>query len=261
MSGMDDRAKQFKMAAESHLTGPALKKEINTLRRFLFRNQEYRFTKAAQQALYMAVLAHYGNDATHHASCLPAPAPASTSGTSTSPSSSTPGAGFASSKTAATGQADNDEENGQGDDDDTAAAAAVPILHLLDEALKMPFTVFTSPQKDKLLSLYWAVLGTAGPPGGNRNAGNAAAGGGAAAAGVCIARQLSLMDVVEAGKSKATLSLYTEDGNEYAHEVFVDDAATLKQLKRDFDEGNAVVVTVQETNTGARFLSFSVDAE
>jgi hypothetical protein len=267
---MDDRAKQFKTSAESQLSGPALKKEINTLRRFLFRNQEYRFTKAAQQALYMAVLAHYGNPAAHLASCLPpsvtttSASPSTTFGTGGASPPPTPAAPSASTATApVTGPtkvsdrpSDNDEDEGRESD----AAAEAPILRLLDDALKMPFTVFTSPQKDKLLSLYWAVLGTDGSSNGGRGAsGSGVGGGGAAAAAAVVVQEFSLMDIVDVGKNKAHLSLFADDGDEYAQEVLVDDAATLKQLKKEFDEGKAVVVTVQETDSGARFLSFTVD--
>ncbi|KAL7695495.1 hypothetical protein N2W54_001411 [Lotmaria passim] len=254
---MDERARQFKIAAESQLTGSALKKEINTLRRFLFRNQEYRFTKAAQQALYMAVMAHHGNPAAHHASGLLTAETPAKSGTSGLPSSATTATATASPAPGSTvmkaGErlSDNDgDDDGQGD----AAAAEAPILRLLDDALKMPFTVFTSPQKDKLLSLYWAVLGTEGSSGGTRGAG-------AATTAALLTQRLSLMDIVDVGPNKATLSLFTDDGDEYAQEVVVDDAATLQQLRKEFDEGNAVLVKIQETDTGARFLSFVVEDE
>ncbi|KPI89506.1 hypothetical protein ABL78_1382 [Leptomonas seymouri] len=253
MSGMDERARQFKTAAESQLSGPALKKEIGTLRRFLFRNQEYRFTKSAQQALYMAVLAHYGNSAAHRASGLPASTAGNTAAASASgaggPPFSTLSLGSGSGNAAAPQQLDSDEG---GREDDEAAAA--PILGLLDDALKMPFTVFTSPQKDKLLSLYWAVLGVEGPQSGSSNTNTATA-------GEVATLRLSLMDVVDIGKHMATLSLFAEDGEEYAQEVLVDDADTLNKLKKDFNEGNAVRVMVQETNTGARFLSYSIEED
>lgn len=252
MSGMDERAKQFKTAAEAQPTGPALLKEVNTLRRFLFRNQEYRFTKAAQQALYMAIIAHHGNAAAHHASCYAAAvasAPASrataTAGTGVGPSGS-PAAG---ATVATTARVDSDREEGDGD---AADAADAPVLRLLDDALKMPFTVFTSAQKDKLLALYWGVLGT--------NGGGAPAGGGGGAAAAAT-QTLSLVDLSEVGKKKVQLALITDDGEEYPQEVLVTDADTIKRLKAEFDKGSTVSVTVQETDTGATFVSFSVEDE
>lgn len=253
MSGMDDRARQFKTAAESQATGPALKKEIGTLRRFLFRNQEYRFTKAAQQALYMAVLAHYGNPAAHHASGY-APSATIAEGTATASSSSSAAPVVVVASTAAASRGAKQQSDDDGDDaavDDRAAEA--PVLRLLDDALKMPFTVFTSAQKDKLLGLYWSVLGTEGPSGGGRA--------NPSAAEKVNTLTLSLMDIVDTGKNAAHLSLLTSEGEEYVQEVLVDDVATLKQLRGAFDAGSAVSVVVEENDSGARFVSFTIEDE
>ncbi|AYU82174.1 hypothetical protein conserved [Leishmania donovani] len=256
MSGMDDRAKQFKAAAEAQLTGPALKREINTLRRFLFRNQGCRFTKAAQQALYMAVIAHYGNSAAHHASGYAAACdtPATTAFTAGAGSSGPTSASCADpSRGAGVPHPAGDEDSDEGDRGNAADATDAPILRLLDDALKMPFTVFTSPQKDKLLSLYWTVLGTDGSAG--ANAGNGTKPTPAATL------TLSLVDIVDAGKNKAQLSLFTDGGEEYPQEVLVSDASTLKHLRTALDNGNVISVTVQENETGASLVSFSVDNE
>ncbi|KAK7202033.1 hypothetical protein NESM_000271700 [Novymonas esmeraldas] len=247
MSGMDDRARQFKTAAESHLTGPALRKEVNTLRRFLFRNQEYRFTKAAQQALYMAVIAHHGNAAAHHASGYAVTSTAPSTAATGSSARATPGSSPSTTRAAAAaGDGDGDDEDGG----TGADAADAPILRLLDDALKMPFTVFTSPQKDKLLSLYWAVLGTDTAAG--THAGNASP-------ATTVPRTLSLMDIVVAGKGKALLSLFTDAGEEYPQEVLVTDAGVLKRLEEELNKGVSVSVTVQESETGATFVSYAVD--
>ncbi|KAG5469467.1 hypothetical protein LSCM1_02688 [Leishmania martiniquensis] len=255
MSGMDDRAKQFKAAAEAQLTGPALRKEINTLRRFLFRNQEYRFTKAAQQALYMAVIAHYGNAAAHHASVYAATsATPVTAVPSTDAGTSVPlpvsHGGLSRGAVVPKPAGDSDDDDGSGGN--TADAADAPILRLLDDALKMPFTVFTSPQKDKLLTLYWTVLGTNCSPGATAGKGTTS---------TAAIRTLSLVDMVDAGHSKAQLSLFTDEGEEYPHEVLVSDAATLKCLREDLNSGRAVSVTIQENETGATFVSFRADDE
>ncbi|GET91938.1 hypothetical protein, unknown function [Leishmania tarentolae] len=253
---MDDRAKQFKATAEAQLTGPALKKEINTLRRFLFRNQEYRFTKAAQQALYMAVVAHYGNSAAHHASGYAATSATPT--TTVSPSGACCSGPNSVSCTHPSkgigvpplvGDEDGDDEDGG----NTAGAADAPILRLLDDALKMPFTVFTSPQKDKLLSFYWAVLGAEGAAAVNSGKGTASTS--------AATLTLSLVDIVDTGKTKAHLSLFTDEGEEYPQEVLVSDASTLEYLRAALDNGSAVSVTVQENETGASFVSFSIDPE
>ncbi|KAG5495157.1 hypothetical protein JKF63_02211 [Porcisia hertigi] len=252
MSGMDDRAKQFKTAAEAQLTGPALRKEIGTLRRFLFRNQGYRFTKGAQQALYMAIIAHHGNAAAHHAS--------GHASSSTTPVTSVSKASAGSSALSSVTRAEpsrstaGPEEAGHGDgidDGNTDDAADAPILRLLDDALKMPFTVFTSSQKDKLLSLYWAVLGTDSPAGANRGNGTVSA----------ATRTLSLMDIVTVGKNKAQLSLFTDEGDEYPEGVIVSEATTLNQLRTAFDKGSAVSVVVQENEAGATFVSFTAANE
>ncbi|CAM40742.1 hypothetical protein, unknown function [Leishmania braziliensis MHOM/BR/75/M2904] len=253
MSCMDDRVKQFKTAAEAQLTGPALRKEINTLRRFLFRNQEYRFTKAAQQALYMAVIAHYGNAAAHHAS-----GSAATSATpSTVVSSAEVGCSGPSSaaRTDLSRGTDVLQPAGDKDGGNTADAADAPILCLLEDALKMPFTVFTSPQKDKLLSLYWTVLGTDDSAGANSGSGNA---NGTTSAAT---HTFSLVDIVDTGKNKAQLSLFTDDGEEYPQEVLVSDASALRRLREEFDKGSAISVIVRENETGAVFVSFRVDDE
>lgn len=256
MSGMDDRAKQFKAAAEAQLTGPALKKEIKTLRRFLFRNQGYRFTKAAQLALYMAVVAHYGNSAAHHASGYAATC--DTPAKTVSPAgagSSGPTSASCADPSSSTGvpQPAGDEDSDDGDRGNTADAPDAPILRLLDDALKMPFTVFTSPQKDKLLSLYWTVLRTDDSAG--ANAGNGTTLTSAATL------TLSLVDIVDTSKNKAQLSLFTDEGEEYPQEVLVSDASMLKHLRTALDNGSAVSVTVQENETGASLVSFSVDDE
>ncbi|KAG5493613.1 hypothetical protein JIQ42_01986 [Leishmania sp. Namibia] len=255
MSGMDDRVKQFKTAAEAQLSGPALRKEINTLRRFLFRNQGYRFTKAAQQALYMAVIAHYGNAAAHHASGYAAASatpvtavPSVDAGTIGPSPASRAGSSRGALVPKPAGDSDDDDESGG----NAADAADAPILRLLDDALKMPFTVFTSSQKDRLLTLYWAVLGTDCSAGANSGNGTTSS---------TATRTLSLVDIVDAGNNKAQLSLFTDEGEEYPHEVLVSDAVTLKRLRKELHNGSAVSVTIRENDTGAALVSFSVDEE
>lgn len=202
MSGQDDRARQFKEAADSKLKGDPLAKEITALRRFLFRNQDYRFTKSAQTNLYAAVRSHHTNAAAFEAS-----------------------------------------------------GGEAPILKLLDDALKMPFTVFTSAQKDRLLQLYWALLGTTGEAEALQ-----AGRGGTAAPAQARTRWLMLMDVAGDG----TLSLAHYNGSEYPGRVAVADAVVLARLRDDLDSGASITVTVAEaaTDSGeAQFVGYAVDEE
>lgn len=220
---MDERAKQFKTAAEAQLCGGPLKKEIATLRRFLFRNQEYRFTKSAQQYLYMAVVAHHSNPASHHASAIVE----GSDGT----------CGSAMQKDA--------EENANEDDVREGEAADTPILKLLDDTLKMPFSVFSSVQKEKLLALYWSVLGTAG--GGNSSR-------------APVQQVLSLLDVVKSG-SMVELSLFADDGAEYPQMIDISHTPHREAICEAFATGREVLITILETDSGAQFASYTVSEE
>lgn len=60
---MEERVHQFHETAEKRLEGAKLASEIATLRRFLFKNQEYRFSEREKQKLFTAVQVHYANPA------------------------------------------------------------------------------------------------------------------------------------------------------------------------------------------------------
>lgn len=199
---MDERAKQFKEAAETKLTGGALVKEIASLRRFLFRNQEHRFAKSAQNSLYMAILAHHANSG----ALVP------------------------------------------------ASSGEPPVLQLLDDALKMPFTVFTSSQKDKLLQLYWSVLGEVGGEGRDTTA---------AAASAKRYRDLTLLDIVDEGTDCSVLSLIHDNGTEYTGRVVVTDAGVIGKMRGALESCGSVVVTLVESAEGAaaEFVSFTAKDE
>lgn len=195
---MDERAKQFKTAAESNLSGAALQKEISTLRRFLFRNQEYRFTKAAQTNLFMAVTAHSVN---------PAARPQS---------------------------------------DQESCDAQSPLLGLLEDALKMPLNVFSSAQKNKLLTVYWGLLGKQG----EQLRAEGASG-----------REKTLV-LVDMNEVEQSLSLMEDSGEVYPSPVKVSDSAVLQEMKVLFDSGAEVRVTFRENSEdGLEFLHFEAAEE
>lgn len=162
-------------------------KEIETLRKFLFRNQDYRFTKSEQQYIFMAVTTHGNN--------------------------------FLKNRT------DAHED---------------VITNLLDDALKMPFNVFNSSQKDKLLAMYYIVLGEeakARPEVKNRE------------------KTLSLLDVDE---GEGFLVLLTDEGEEYPTPVSAPNDA-VKEIKKLFDDAKDVLVTFTEKpDSPPEFIKFSV---
>lgn len=93
---MDERCAQFATDAQRPRDGKT-RKEIAKLQKFLFRNQEHRFTERAQSHLFSAVQTHVAN---HSAAPL---------------------------------------------EDDN------PALPLVEDALKMPFTVFSTSQKKTMM--------------------------------------------------------------------------------------------------------------
>ena len=192
---MDERTRQFKECAEAsqQLSSSALTKEINTLRKFLFRNQEYRFTKSEQQYLFLAVTTHCNT--------------------------------FLKSRPA-------DHETN--------------YIGLVDDALKMPFTVFSSAHKDKMLSLYYLMLKDGADP----------AIGVATPAPGPSTRELELLDM---DQKDLQLSLLTEDGDEYDRSVAVS-KAVFREMKKSFDEGCEIAVTVREEGPDApvAFVSYAL---
>jgi hypothetical protein len=114
---MEARVEQFHRDAQRPKDKKTAK-DIEKLRKFLYKNQEYRFTEREQSHLFQAVQLYI----TAYTSAVGTAAAGSTTGTP--------------SATAAVAQ-----------DDETSNPAAV----LLEDALKMPFTVFTTSQKKTML--------------------------------------------------------------------------------------------------------------
>lgn len=107
---MEERVAAFQAAAEARMSGEKLAKEIQSLRRFLHRNQDHRFTEREKSKLFTAIQVHYSNPA-------------------------------ASARGGAATGSDGDD----GDSDDSL------VQGLIEDALKMPFTVFSTTQKQQLL--------------------------------------------------------------------------------------------------------------
>lgn len=104
----------FAEQAGKVMSGPALIKEVNTLRKFLFKNQEYRFTEREKTKLFIAVQSHVSNPAARQASY---------------------------------GKSDGEE---------------CTAFKLLEDALKMPFSVFSTAHKKAMLKWYAEILGAEG---------------------------------------------------------------------------------------------------
>jgi hypothetical protein len=111
---MEDRVAEFQSQASARLPSPKLEREISSLRRFLHKNQEHKFTEREKQRLFTAVQAHFSNPA--------AAKPA---------------------------------DGGDGE--------SVPVVALIEDALKMPFTVFTTAHKQQMLKWLESLRDSATP--------------------------------------------------------------------------------------------------
>ena len=103
---MEERVAEFQTQAEGKLPPEKLAKEIATLRRFLYKNQNHRFTEREKSKLMTALSAHWSNQ-TAHVTLTP--------------------------------------------------SGEALIYGLLDDALKMPFTVFSTAQKQQMLKWFFSL--------------------------------------------------------------------------------------------------------
>ena len=103
MSGLDQRCTQFYEAATGISKSKGILKEISTLRKFLFKNQEQRFTDKAACRLFDTIQVY----------CA--------------------------------------KENTEIDSDENREKLRKSQEDLLEDALKMPFTVFSTKQKQKMM--------------------------------------------------------------------------------------------------------------
>ncbi|GFR41842.1 hypothetical protein Agub_g2621 [Astrephomene gubernaculifera] len=173
---MEDRVQQFHTDAQRPRDART-PKEIERLRKFLFKNQEYRFTEREQSHLFCAVQAHFAAHAD-----LP------------------------------------DEE------------AREPALGLIDDALKMPFTVFTTSQKKTFLKWHAKLTGQAD--------GGAAAGSASAAP---KQQRFQVYDVTE-----TSISCMTADGDTADIDVQTSDKDLVAKVRELFDAGVDVNVHLDE---------------
>jgi hypothetical protein len=180
---MEDRVAQFQEAAEKRLAGAPLAREIGTLRKFLYKNQEYRFTDREKTKLFTAVAAHWSNAA-----------------------------------------AIEPDKTGQS-----------LISGLIDDCLKMPFTVFSTSQKSTMLKWHYALLG-------KPDAGDAAASGSSADP---RAQRLHRFTVIDANTKDGYLSLLDDTTGETRDDIkcaLGSDA--LKRISDALQAGKEVVVDV-----------------
>lgn len=178
---MEDRVALFQSVAESKLQGDKLLKELLTLRRFLFKNQNHRFTEREKQKLYTAIQTHYANNA------------------------KTDSAPF--------------------------------VLNLIEDALKMPFTVFSTSQKAQLLKWHDALLGDAAP---------------AAAAGtIAVEKRYVCMDISEDG----FLSLMLDGDSAVIENIRVSEVSERRAIRQALDDGCDVLVTVR----GDQLVDFEIE--
>ncbi|GIL63209.1 hypothetical protein Vafri_17338 [Volvox africanus] len=175
---MEDRVQQFHVDAQRP-RDTKTPKEIERLRKFLFKNQEYRFTEREQSHLFSAVQAHY---AAH---------------------------------------ADLPDES-----------AREPALMLIDDALKMPFTVFTTSHKKTFLKWH-AKLSC------EQGLGKAAAANAGPAALVPLQLEYQVIDL-----NGNIISCMTDEGDEFTVDMASSDADLAGQLRSKFEEGAAITVTL-----------------
>ncbi|KAG2485104.1 hypothetical protein HYH03_016095 [Edaphochlamys debaryana] len=176
---MDERCAQFQADA-ARPRDARTAKEVEKLRKFLFKNQEYRFTERAQTHLFGAVQAHISS----HASL-------------------------------------SEEER-------------EPALLLVEDALKMPFTVFTTSHKKTFLKHLERLK-----PGG---AGPAGAGAGAPQ------QQRQKWQVIDAGDS--VLSVMTADGDTLDLDPGNSPADLVAKVRELFEAGSDVTVLLDEGGRG-----------
>ncbi|EFJ46997.1 hypothetical protein VOLCADRAFT_92526 [Volvox carteri f. nagariensis] len=171
---MEDRVQQFHLDAQRPRDAKT-PKEIERLRKFLYKNQEYRFTEREQSQLFSAIQAHY---AAH---------------------------------------ADLPDES-----------AKEPALQLIDDALKMPFTVFTTSQKKTFLKWHAKLTGE-----GDGKLSSAAA---------VVAPDRAEYQVIDLIGD--TVTCMTDEGDDFTVDLKGSDAGMVAQLRSQFEGGAAVTVTL-----------------
>lgn len=184
---MEDRVAQFHIDAQQPRSAKTAK-EIEKLRKFLFKNQEYRFTEREQSHLFSAVQSH-----------------------------------FAAHQDLPPDQADNN-----------------PALLLLDDALKMPFTVFTTSHKKTFLKWHAKLTGGVAPTNGGGT------GTGAAAA----VQTYQVYDMTD-----DTISCMTDDGDTVEVDAAGCEAALVARVRELFDGGADVRVTLHDKRSLASIMN------
>lgn len=112
--------------------------------------------------------------------------------------------------------------------------------------MKMPLNVFSSAQKNKLLTVYWGLLGKQG----EQLRAEGASG-----------REKTLV-LVDMNEVEQSLSLMEDSGEVYPSPVKVSDSAVLQEMKVLFDSGAEVRVTFRENSEdGLEFLHFEAAEE
>ncbi|GLC44972.1 hypothetical protein PLESTB_000670200 [Pleodorina starrii] len=186
---MEDRVQQFQIDAQRP-RDPKTPKEIERLRKFLFKNQEYRFTEREQSHLFSAVQAHYAAHA-----------------------------------------------------DLPDASAREPALELIEDALKMPFTVFTTSQKKTFLKWHAKLTGSEADHGKSP------------AAGAASSAERTEYQVIDA--TETMISCMTDDGDVVDLDVKASAQDLVAKLRAAFDDGKAVVASLDSGRQA--ILSFRVD--
>ena len=186
------------------LSLPALRDlAIATLRKSLYRNQEQRLTPGASQALCDAVVRH---------------------------------AAAASASASATASASGGGGGGGKDE----AAAAAPAVALLEDALAMPFNVFSTGHKRQMLTHLDRLRGAGGGAAAAAAATAAAAAAAAAADGADDASGARECSVLEA-HSDGSLELMDGDGETASCSPGgLSDPQLLAEIVRALDAGEAV---------------------
>ncbi|CAD2215665.1 hypothetical protein AGDE_02919 [Angomonas deanei] len=116
------------------------------------------------------------------------------------------------------------------------------VASLLDDALKMPFNVFSSSHKSKFLSSYWSMLGKDGEKEGEEGKPTSS-------------KQLTLLDIAEGGQ----LMLMRDDGGEYdCNPVLCRSDSLMAAVRAAFDAGEEVIVTVVKEGEAAVCVDYRV---
>jgi hypothetical protein len=211
---MEERVAQFQAAAEARLPPAKLAKEVATLQRFLHRNQDHRFTEREKAKLFTAIQAHYAN-------------PAASSGApklGRAVAAEAPATALHAAAAVAAARTDAADADAEG------SGNGPLVLGLIEDALKMPFTVFSTAQKLQLLKWLDTLQGAAG------------GGRGTAAAALAVIR-LSVIDIGADGY----LTLIDDDGVTRSDVSVAPNSAPAKGIGAALARGDDVTVAVRGT--------------